>query len=253
MAKIITGLAIIPRVSRNGIFYWPQELAKFDNTFIPLRFNHIKGQEGVVGNAKLRFDAEKMQVLYTAEITNPEVQTLVDNHNFQVSLGARVETPGEICHPDGTCFNAPILKAPTEMSIVETPGMPESTLNIVEHNEEIVREDVHTFYIIDDNTSNNTNKEKDLNMAEKSSEKVEEKTKITIETDGVVITPTAEVKDTSTEVQHPDECPPGQHKVDGKCVPQGEPAESKDVKKEDCGCNHAAPEQAVPAPVGCTA
>jgi len=193
MASVISGILAFPRLSRNGVFYWPQELAKFGGAEIPLRFNHIKTPEGIVGTAKLAFDEEKMQVTYIAKITNPEVQKLVDNHNFQVSLGAMVKNPGakgeEICHPtDGTCFEAPILSRPTEMSIVETPGMPETTLNVVEGSTSgdilgsqtytfqdntipsYVREDVHTWYM-------------------------------------------------TTEDQHPDECPEGQHKVDDKCVP----------------------------------
>ncbi|MFQ5788415.1 MAG: hypothetical protein ACE5H1_10610, partial [Thermodesulfobacteriota bacterium] len=156
MAKIISGILALPRVSRNGVFYWPQELAKFDGKRVPLRFNHIKGPDGVVGEAELRFDPEKMQVKYTAEITKSDVQDIVDNHNFQVSLGAKVKNPEnreneKICHPErpDECFMAPVLDEPSEMSIVETPGMPESTLNIIE-NADILTEDVHTFYIVDE-------------------------------------------------------------------------------------------------------
>jgi len=192
MATVISGILAFPRLSRNGVFYWPQELAKFNDASIPLRFNHIKTPDGVVGDAKLSFNEDTMQVTYIAKITDPVVQKLVDNHNFQVSLGAMVKNPGakgeQICHPtDGTCFEAPILSRPTEMSIVETPGMPESTLNVVENstggtgiagsntftmttNPSYVREDVHVWYMTD-------------------------------------------------EIQHPGECPEGQHMVDGKCVP----------------------------------
>lgn len=133
MARKIAGLAIIPRVSRNNVFYFPQELAKFDNVQVPLRWNHDQSDEGIIGTAKFFFDSEKNQVRYEAEITNPIYQKYVDDHNFQVSIGALVEKENEICHPEGKgCFHAPILSTPTELSIVETPGIPESTLVVIE-------------------------------------------------------------------------------------------------------------------------
>jgi hypothetical protein len=58
MAKKITGLAIMPRVSRNGVFYFPQELAKFDGVTVPLRYNHDQSAEGIIGTATFTFDAE---------------------------------------------------------------------------------------------------------------------------------------------------------------------------------------------------
>lgn len=135
MATRISGLAIMPRVSRNGIFYWPQELAKFDGLEVPLRWNHDQSEEGIIGKAKFKFDTEKNQVRYEAEITDPKFQKYVDEHNFQVSIGAEVSRESQICHPEGKgCFQAPVLTAPKELSIVETPGIPESTLTIIENS-----------------------------------------------------------------------------------------------------------------------
>jgi hypothetical protein len=133
MAKKITGLAIMPRVSRNGVFYFPQELAKFDGVTVPLRYNHDQSAEGIIGTATFTFDAEKGQVRYEAEITDQKFQSYIDDHLFQVSIGASVEKENQICHPEGKgCFEAPVLSAPTELSIVETPGIPESTLVVIE-------------------------------------------------------------------------------------------------------------------------
>ena len=135
MATRISGLAIMPRVSRNGVFYWPQELEKFDGLEVPLRWNHDQSEEGIIGKAKFTFDAEKNQVKYEAEITDERFQKFVDEHNFQVSIGAEVARDSEICHPEGKgCFRAPVLSAPKELSIVETPGIPESTLTVIETN-----------------------------------------------------------------------------------------------------------------------
>lgn len=123
----------MPRVSRNNVFYFPQELAKFHNVTVPLRWNHDQSEAGIIGTAHFTFDPEKNQVHYEAEITDENMQNFVDNHLFQVSIGASVEKPNQICHPEGKgCFEAPVLAAPTELSIVETPGIPESTLVVIE-------------------------------------------------------------------------------------------------------------------------
>ena len=123
----------MPRVSRNNVFYFPQELEKFHNVEVPLRWNHDQSDEGIIGTAKFFFDSEKNQVRYEAEITDVKFQDFVDNHIFQVSIGASVEKDNQICHPEGKgCFHAPILSMPTELSIVETPGIPESTLVVIE-------------------------------------------------------------------------------------------------------------------------
>ena len=250
MAKIIQGLAIIPRVSRNGVFYWPQELSKFHNKTVPLRFNHDQSPEGVIGRATFHYDPDKNQVTYIAEITDPKFQELIDNMSFQVSIGASVEKHGEICHPEGKgCFEAPVLSEPDELSIVETPGMPESTLNIVENTSTLTAANPQLFgtfnfpihkldclekpVIVREITSNKS-KTKHLNiMAEEN--KVEEKVKVTIETDdGIEVS--RKDKDEEKEAAHQDECPPGQHMVDGKCVKR------ESTTKEDCDCKKVHPD-----------
>ena len=61
MASVISGILAFPRLSRNGVFYWPQELAKFNGIEVPLRFNHIKTPDGVVGTSKLSFNEDKIR------------------------------------------------------------------------------------------------------------------------------------------------------------------------------------------------
>lgn len=270
MAKIIAGLAIIPRVSRNGVFYWPQELKKFHNKTVPLRFNHDQSPEGVIGRATFHYDEDKNQVRYTAEITDPKFQKLVDNLNFQVSIGASVEQHGEICHPQGKgCFDAPVLREPDELSIVEIPGIPESDLTVVETvatastggnaTASIAGNDTFNFITsgtrlpiqyfdcpqkaitVREITSDKQNT-KHLNiMAE---DNITEKVKVTIETDdGIEVS--RKKDDEEHEAKHTGECPPGQHMVDGKCVKKDE----ESVKKEDCNCGNTHPDHDTVKPV----
>jgi len=123
----------MPRESRNKTFYHIDELKKFDGLTVPLRFNHIQTPEAVIGEAHFTFDEEKGQVKYVANITNSFYQDLVENKLFQVSIGATVLKHSEMCDNSGRpCLHAPVLGSIDELSIVETPGIPESTLNIIE-------------------------------------------------------------------------------------------------------------------------
>ena len=88
MVKKITGLLALPRISRNGNFYYPEELAKADGKTVPLRWNHIQDNEGIIGTAKLSYDEDKMQINYEATVDNEGVEQQLVNKEFKVSLGA---------------------------------------------------------------------------------------------------------------------------------------------------------------------
>lgn len=133
MAKEISGIAIFPRLSENDVFYWPQELQKFHNRTVPLRWNHIQTDEAIIGEATFTYDDENRQVMYRATVTDPVAQKEIDKGFYKVSIGASVAEDDFICHKDGNCVDAPILNVPEELSIVANPGIPESSLDILEH------------------------------------------------------------------------------------------------------------------------
>lgn len=230
MVKKITGLLALPRVSRNGNFYFPEELAKADGKTVPLRWNHIQDNEGIIGSARLIYDQDKMQINYEATVDNEAVEAQLGNKEFKVSLGAEPQSEDTICHEEGKCYNVPLGLTFKEMSIVETPGIPEATLDVIEYfTTESVKFKEYKPQITSDNTSN-----KEINnMAE------ETETKVTVDTKEV---PAKEAP----------QCPPGQDYKDGKCVPV-EPEAPKapesvaphvpevvaTVPQEDCGCSKA--------------
>ena len=233
MVKKITGLLALPRISRNGNFYYPEELAKADGKTVPLRWNHIQDNEGIIGTAKLSYDQDKMQINYEATVDNEGVEQQLTNKEFKVSLGAEPQKEEKICHDEGKCYNVPLGLDFKEMSIVETPGIPEATLDVIEYftTESVKFEDCKC-----ENTSNNTSN-KEISMAE------ETETKVTVDTKEV---PAKEAP----------QCPEGQALKDGKCVPeapapeapkapeavapvaQAEPVQTEH-KEADCGCSKA--------------
>ena len=235
MVKKITGLLALPRVSRNGNFYFPEELAKADGKTVPLRWNHIQDNEGVIGTARLIYDQDKMQINYEATVDNEAVEAQLGNKEFKVSLGAEPQSEDKICHEEGKCYNVPLGLNFKEMSIVETPGIPEATLDVIEY---FTTESVKFKEYKLNNTSDNTSNKEIKNMAE------ETETKVTVDTKEV---PAKEAP----------QCPEGQAYKDGKCVPEAPQPEAPKApesvvptaqvpevvhtehKEADCGCSKA--------------
>ena len=131
MAERIAGIALMPRESRNGVYYDTDELKKFDGKTVPLRVEHDKNTH--IGEVTFEFDEEKSQVMYEAEVFDSEWQRILSNEQYQVSIGASVLEQRSLCDEmKAKCLNAPVLDEILELSVVRTPGIPESTLHVVE-------------------------------------------------------------------------------------------------------------------------
>ena len=139
MASRIAGIALMPRESRNGVFYDVEELKKFDGKQVPLRVEH--NQDSHIGEVTFSFDQEKSQVRYEATVFDSEWQGILENEQFQVSIGASVLEQRQLCDAmRAKCLNAPVLNEILELSVVRTPGIPESTLTVIEnHNAQYIK------------------------------------------------------------------------------------------------------------------
>jgi hypothetical protein len=148
MAERIAGIALMPRESRNGVFYDVEELKKFHGKHVPLRVEH--NQDSHIGDVVFTFDEEKSQVKYEATVFDSEWQKILENEQFQVSIGASVLEQRHLCDEMRVkCLNAPVLNEILELSVVRTPGIPESTLHVIEGSNvqyiKILNEDDHGF------------------------------------------------------------------------------------------------------------
>jgi len=134
MVRRIAGIALMPRESRNGVYYDVDELKKFDGKTVPLRVEH-GGPNSNIGSVTFTFDTEKSQVKYEATVTDPEWQNILGNEQYQVSIGASVLEQRHLCDEmRKKCLNSPVLDEILELSVVRTPGIPESTMTVIEHN-----------------------------------------------------------------------------------------------------------------------
>ena len=193
MAERIAGIALMPRESRNGVYYDIEELKKFDGVSVPLRVEHDKDTH--IGEVTFTFDEIKSQVRYEASIFDSEWQQILSNEQYQVSIGASVLEQRELCDElRAKCLNAPVLNEILELSVVRVPGIPESTLHVIESSNvqyiKILSEDKPQLI-----TSNIQTTEKEDHMTNETLDnKVEEKVKVTIETDGEIEVGKAEAK-----------------------------------------------------------
>jgi len=147
----------------------------------------------------------KSQVKYEATVFDSEWQDILSNEQYQVSIGASVLEQRELCDEvRAKCLNAPVLNEILELSVVRVPGIPESTLHVIESSNvqyiKILSEDKPQLI-----TSNIQTTEKEKHMTNETLDnKVEEKVKVTIETDGEVEVGKAEAKtEVAPEVEAP--------------------------------------------------
>ena len=233
----IAGRAIFPRLSENDVFYWPQELEKFDGVTVPLRWQHIQTPEAIVGEATFEYDPNNRQVMYKGTITNEDAAAEVRKGGFKVSIGATVDQKAckdpdncSIKHQDGTVVDAPVLEEIQELSIVSDPGIPESTLNILE-GKTFVLECSTPKHIITSHEVNNSQKQL---MTEE----------VTKEDCGCQKNSEAPAQEPPVETEKVEqECPPGQ-KWDGeKCVPMESESEDVPAQTKDVTVNVNVPKQ----------
>jgi hypothetical protein len=133
--KRLAGILAIPRISRNGNLYLPEELAKAHGRTVPVLWNHEGSpksaadpvsESGIIGSMRLFWDAELMQLKYEAEVDRDLPST-----PLHTSLGAFFEKEDHVCGST-RCYSVPRGLRFVEASLTPTPGIPETTVEILE-------------------------------------------------------------------------------------------------------------------------
>ncbi len=131
----ITGVALIPRISRNGNLYTKEELKRFDNVKVPLNWEHDAGRQ--IGSVTFHYNPDLETVFYDGFVTDEAVANLVKNKTLFTSIEADPVTMKQICNGPDDCFSMPFGLVPIGLALTETPGVPETTVKVLEH---IIRE-----------------------------------------------------------------------------------------------------------------
>ena len=126
----ITGVALIPRISRNNNLYTKQELERFDGVQVPLNWEH--DPDNVIGQVTFHYNSSQETVYYEGEITNEAAANVARNKLLFTSIEATPTEVTEICNGNSDCFAMPFGLKPEGLALTETPGVPETSVKVIE-------------------------------------------------------------------------------------------------------------------------
>jgi hypothetical protein len=126
----ITGVALIPRISRNNNLYTKQELERFDGVTVPLNWEH--DPSNVIGEVTFHYNPSQETVYYEGEITNEASANVARNKLLFTSIEATPTEVTEICNGNSDCFAMPFGLKPEGLALTETPGVPETSVKVIE-------------------------------------------------------------------------------------------------------------------------
>lgn len=148
----ITGIALIPRISRNNNLYTKEELKRFHNVRVPLNWEHDPSKP--IGTVTFYYNAETEQVYYEGMIEDDAAAVLAKNKTLFTSIEANPIDVKQVCNGGSDCFNMPFGLTPTALALTETPGVPETSVHVIEN---YIRECFHDHQLEDKYAPNQTN------------------------------------------------------------------------------------------------
>ena len=126
----ITGVALIPRISRNDNLYTKEELKRFDNVTVPLNWEHDPTRQ--IGSVTFHYNPDLETVYYDGKITDEAAADLARNKTLFTSIEADPVDMKEICNGPNDCFHMPFGLVPVGLALTETPGVPETSVTVIE-------------------------------------------------------------------------------------------------------------------------
>lgn len=128
----ITGIALIPRISRNNNLYTKKELERFHNIRVPLNWEHDPSKQ--IGTVTFYYNQETEQVYYEGMIEDDSAAVLAKNKTLFTSIEANPIDVRQVCNGSAgdDCFNMPFGLTPTALALTETPGVPETSVHVIE-------------------------------------------------------------------------------------------------------------------------
>lgn len=127
----ISGVALIPRISRNNNLYTKAELERFDGVTVPLNWEHDPTKE--IGTVTFHYNSSQETVFYDGIVTDESAAALCRNKTLFTSIEAEPQGVREICNMGSDCFSMPFGLLPKGLALTETPGVPETTVKVIEN------------------------------------------------------------------------------------------------------------------------
>ena len=126
----ITGVALIPRISRNNRLYTKEELKRFDSVTVPLNWEHDEQKR--IGQITFHYNPELETVYYDGMISDEKYAQLAKNKTLFTSIEAEPQFSQKICNGSTDCFEMPFGLTPLGLALTETPGVPETSVKVIE-------------------------------------------------------------------------------------------------------------------------
>ena len=126
----ITGVALIPRISRNNRLYTKEELKRFDGVNVPLNWEHDEQKR--IGNITFHYNPELETVYYDGMISDEKYAQLAKNKTLFTSIEAEPEFSRTVCNGTKDCFEMPFGLTPLGLALTESPGVPETSVKVIE-------------------------------------------------------------------------------------------------------------------------
>jgi hypothetical protein len=125
----ISGIALVPRISRNGNLYTNSEMARADGKTVPLNWEH--NSERIIGQVTFHYNPELTQLMYEGVIIDEGIAALARQKELFVSIEADVEEIKTVCDR-AACFQMPLGLNFTALGMTEAAGIPETSVNVLE-------------------------------------------------------------------------------------------------------------------------
>lgn len=167
----IHGKALIPRISRNNNLYTKKELKRFDNVTVPMNWEHDPSK--VIGTATFLYNEELETVFYEGEITDDAAANLARNRILYTSIEANPRSATTFCNGPDDCMNVPKDMQPVALALTETPGIPETSVNLLESYLKECKEDQELEKKYAPQQTNLNNEEHIAKLLAKQNEKLE--------------------------------------------------------------------------------
>ena len=126
----ITGVALIPRISRNNRLYTKEELKRFDGVNVPLNWEHDEQKR--IGNITFHYNPELETVYYDGMISDEKYAQMAKNKTLFTSIEAEPEFSRTVCNGAKDCFEMPFGLTPLGLALTESPGVPETSVKVIE-------------------------------------------------------------------------------------------------------------------------
>lgn len=137
----IQGVALIPRISRNHNLYTKAELERFHGKTVPLNWEHDSSK--IIGKVTFSYDPTTETVYYEGDITDPSAALLAKNKLLYTSIEAQPTSVQKVCNGANDCFAMPFGLIPEALALTETPGVPETSVNVMRENINKLFESLH--------------------------------------------------------------------------------------------------------------